>query len=203
MNLTKSRLAIELSKLQVFSSPDPALEQYPTDSQIASDILWHAFMNNKLTTVSDLGAGTGILGLGAALLNADKVYLVDKDKSALSIAKNNQSSLESRYGKLPIKYYNCDISQFSTKVDTVIMNPPFGVQTVHADKTFLEQAFNIADTIYSVHKIESKKFIQKLVEDNNFQVVEILKFSFPLKASMQHHTKKVKRLDVGCWVIQR
>jgi len=69
---TKSSLAIELSNLNVFSKAKVKLEQYPTDSEIAADVLWNAYMKDELKgkTIADLGCGTGILGIGALLLGA-------------------------------------------------------------------------------------------------------------------------------------
>ena len=85
--VSKSSLAIELSKLKVFNQANVSLEQYPTDSEIAATILWQAKMNNDIEDkiIADLGAGTGILGIGALLLGADYVYFVEKDEKAIEI----------------------------------------------------------------------------------------------------------------------
>ena len=87
--ITKSKLAIQLSKLKVFETAKIKLEQYPTDSEIAADILWNAFMQHDIEgkVIADLGAGTGVLGIGALLLNAKKVCFVEKDKEAVKLLK--------------------------------------------------------------------------------------------------------------------
>ena len=74
---SKSSLAIILSKLKLFSKPQLNLEQYPTDSEIAAEVLWNAHMNDDLDNkvVADLGCGTGILGIGALLLHSKKGFL--------------------------------------------------------------------------------------------------------------------------------
>ena len=41
---SKSRLAIILSKLEQFKEPDDELEQYVMDSEVAAEILWHAYL---------------------------------------------------------------------------------------------------------------------------------------------------------------
>ena len=46
--ITKSRLAIILSTLNVFTDPKVRLEQYPTDSEIAADILWNAVLQDDI-----------------------------------------------------------------------------------------------------------------------------------------------------------
>ena len=78
-----------LSKMEGFSQPDPAKEQYKTDSEIAATILWNAFMQGDIKdkVVADLGAGTGVLGLGALALGAKFVFLVELDETALEIAR--------------------------------------------------------------------------------------------------------------------
>ena len=60
--ITKSRLAIELSELKVFESAKLKLEQYPTDSEIAADILWNAFMHGDIEgkTIADLAKRLGV-----------------------------------------------------------------------------------------------------------------------------------------------
>ncbi|MBS3112791.1 methyltransferase [Candidatus Woesearchaeota archaeon] len=200
---SKAQLGIELFKLRGFSNPDVNLEQYQTDSEIVASMLWKCYMDNNMTSVADLGSGTGIIGLGAALLEPYQIILVEKDSGAIEICKQNQAKLEERYGELPIEYVNSDIKDFNTQVDTVIMNPPFGVQNEHADRVFLEQAMKIANNIYSLHKIESKQFIEKFAKDNNFSVKEIIEFEFSLKPTMKFHKQNVKKIKVGFWYLKR
>ncbi|MFA5141630.1 MAG: METTL5 family protein [Candidatus Woesearchaeota archaeon] len=204
MMLNKIKLAIILSKLKVFENPRADLEQYPTWSEIAAVMLWKCYMDGNLKTIADLGAGTGILGIGAALLGAKKVYMVEIDENAIKIAKENQKTIEKEYGiKLPITYINKPISEFRTKVDTIIQNPPFGVQKEHADKEFLEKAMEISDNIYSLHKIESQNFVQKLANDRGFGLVDTIGFHFLIKRSMEFHTKRIKDVKVACFVLRR
>src|SRR3989344_1050805 len=88
---SKSSLAIVLSSLKVFEGPKVKAEQYPIDSEIAAEVLWQAYLLGDISKVSvaDLGAGTGILGIGALLLGAEKVYFVENDSLALETAKEN------------------------------------------------------------------------------------------------------------------
>ncbi|MBS1266496.1 MAG: Ribosomal protein L11 methyltransferase [Candidatus Woesearchaeota archaeon] len=196
---TKARLAIVLSKLDVFNNPKPHLEQYPTDSEIAASVLWNANMlgDVKDKIIADLGCGTGVLGLGALLLGAKQVFFVDSDSDAISICKENYEKIEFKLTNP--HYYNEPILKFNKKVDVVIQNPPFGVQNKHADKPFLKKAFEIADIVYSLHKIESEGFIDKLSKDNGFRVTHVFKYSMPIKQTMDFHTHRIKRIRVGCW----
>ena len=87
--ITKSALAIQLSKLNVFTKAKVRLEQYPTDSEIAATMLWDAYMQGHIEDkiLADLGSGTGILGIGAILLGAKHVYFVDADREVLDILR--------------------------------------------------------------------------------------------------------------------
>ncbi|TKJ17786.1 DNA methylase [Candidatus Woesearchaeota archaeon B3_Woes] len=207
VEISKSRLGIILSKLKGFEDPKVMAEQYIVDSEIASDVLWHALYAQRVSgcNMADLGCGTGILGIGALLLGAKKVYFVDNDKSSLDIAKSNYLHIKSESSLIRGKaIFVCqDVVDFDKKVDTVIMNPPFGVKVRHADKTFLEKAVQIAKTIYSFHKSESKGFISSFSKDNGFSLKETIDFSWPLKQTMGFHRRRIKRINVSCFVFEK
>jgi len=197
---TKARLGIVLSKLDVFANPKPHLEQYPTDSEVAASVLWNAHMlgDIKDKVIADLGCGTGVLGLGSLLLGAKHVFFVDVDKDAIKICKSNLEMLE-EFDTNSVHFFNENIGKFDRKVDVVIQNPPFGVQNKHADKPFLKKAFEISDVVYSLHKIESKGFIEKLSKDEGFRVTHLFEFSMPIKQTMGFHKQRIRRIRVGCW----
>lgn len=199
--MNKKTLAILLSKLNVITIPQPHLEQYQTDSEIASIILWQAYMNGDIEDklVADLGCGNGIFGIGALLLGAKKVYFVDKDKGSINVLKENLSYIEG--GEYEI--FNVDINDFNHKVDIVIENPPFGVQKIHIDKVFLEKSFEISNKIYTLHKIESKEFIQELSNKYGFEVLGIIDLDFVLKKTMHYHKKANYNVKVGCWILEK
>jgi putative methylase len=204
--ITRAQLAITISKLKGFEEPDPAKEQYVTDSEIASQMLWNAYMlgDVKDKIVADLGCGTGILGLGALLLDAKWVIMVDIDRGAQEIARQNHDSLKERFGLGEnLTFVNSDIREYSKEVDTVIENPPFGVQNEHADRVFLEKAFEVGNAVYSLHKIESENFIRKLAGEHHFRLTNVWRFSLPLKKTMDFHTHRIERVAVGCFRLQK
>jgi len=98
-----------------------------------------------------------------------------------------------------VHFFNENIGKFDRKVDVVIQNPPFGVQNKHADKPFLKKAYEISDVVYSLHKIESKGFIEKLSKDEGFRVTHLFEFSMPIKQTMGFHKQRIRRIRVGCW----
>jgi putative methylase len=199
--MNKKQVAIQLSKLKQIEKPIVSLEQYQTESEIAAEALWFAYMNEDIENkiVADLGCGNGILGIAALILGAKKVYFVEIDNSSLVTAKQNTNNLKLKNAV----FIRSSVENFNEKVDTVIQNPPFGVQREHADKPFLEKAMQLANSVYSFHKIESKEFINNLTRDTNFKVIKILKFKFPIKKTLFFHKKKAYLVDVGCWLLKR
>jgi len=200
---SKGALAVALSRLEVFSEPKVRVEQYVMDAEIGAEVLWNAHMKGDIRKVSvDLGCGTGILGLGLLLLGNVKVFLVDADEDALKIAKANYRKIKSEFN-VPGEaiFVHKDIKNFDEKVNLVVQNPPFGIKTKHADKVFLEKAFEICNLVYSFHKSESKSFISKFSMENNFKISDVWDFNFPLKATQRYHTRKIRRIKVSCFRI--
>jgi len=193
-NISKSGLAIELSRLLVFKDADIRLEQYPTDSEVAADVLWFAYMKGdiKEAKIADLGAGTGILGIGALMLGSKSVYFVEKDRNAINLLKQNLAELENH------EIIEKDIEDFNEVVDVVIQNPPFGTKNKHLDQMFLIKAFSSANIVYSFHKTATKEYINKVAKKNDFSITDFIDFKFPLKQTHRMHKRKIHRIDVSC-----
>ncbi|MBW2975027.1 METTL5 family protein [Candidatus Woesearchaeota archaeon] len=200
--MSRSGLAIRLSAIKGFIGPKVSLEQYMTDSEVAATVLWDAYMKGDIEgkVIADLGCGTGILGIGALLLGAEKVFFVESDSSAVERARENAEDMESEGSK---GFFLGDVSDFDKKADTVIMNPPFGVKSEHSDRRFLEKAFEISRVVYSFHKSETKRFIERFAKDKNFETTQIIDFEYPLKASMGFHKKRIEKIRVSCFRFAR
>lgn len=200
---SRTRLAILLSKLKAFDHPDHLVEQYLTDSEIASEVLWTAAFDGDIEgkVIADLGCGTGVLGIGAMLLGAKKVYFVDRDEKALAVLRENLQATDTGVST-PIVIHS-DVETFQDKVDTVLQNPPFGTRVKHADRAFLLKAFAIAPTVYTFHKATSKDFIAGMANDNHFRIDKYFEFEFPIKASQLFHHKRIHHIKVGCWVVRK
>lgn len=209
MSFTKKNFSIELSRLLLFDKPKVYLEQYPTDSNVAADFLWSALMNGEIEgkTVIDIGAGTGILGFGAMLLGAKKVVFLEIDEKALDICKKNYENICNEFDVTgcEVDFVQKDISKFESKekFDVVLQNPPFGIKKEHADKIFLETAFKLSKVVYSLHKSETLDFVDGVSKDAGFKVTHKFKYNFPLKSTMSYHTRKIKRIDVTCFRIEK
>jgi len=200
MKISKSGLAVRLSKLDVFTAPDPRLEQHPTDSEVASDVLWNAYMLGDIEglSIADLGCGTGIIGIGALLLNAKEVHFVEQDGKAIETLKKNMQEEDLEDSSI---IHHEDITDFNKKVDVVIQNPPFGTREKHVDQNFLKKAFSITNVIYSLHKTTTAKFIEELASNNDFKLSHRWDYNFPIKRTMKQHKKDIHRIKVTCFRI--
>ncbi len=91
-------LEASLSSLQrEFRSPKVQLEQYPTSPHLAACVVQLAIDHDDLgvgRSCLDLGCGTGMLMIAAALMDTDFVVGVDCDEDALEMARENMERVE-------------------------------------------------------------------------------------------------------------
>lgn len=202
--MKKKHLAMILSKLRGFENPKAGFEQYRTPGNAAAEMLWlaHSMGDIEGKIMADLGAGTGVLGIGACLLGANKVYAVEKDTEALDIARENAKYLGLEEC---MEFVEGDVSQFTIKVDTVVMNPPFGAQNPKADRQFLLKAFEVSDVVYSMHlaKDEVRRFIEAFVRDNGFNMTHRKTIDFEIPAQFFFHRKKLERIKVDIYRFEK
>ena len=209
---TRKELAIFLSKLKTFEEPDQRLEQYSSDGDSAATLLWQAMIDNNIDgkTIIDLGSGTGILGIGALLLGAKKIFFVDIDAKTYNILKQNLEILTENW-EIDLtdkwEFINSNVKDLNLKTKTeettVITNPPFGTTKKHADKDFLEASKKLADEIYSMHKTNTEEFIQKFCKTNELKIIWAQPISFQLKNTLKHHKKHLQRVEVTIFHIKK
>lgn len=205
--MSKSGLAIELSKIRVFENPQLKREQYATDSEVAASVLWNAYILGDIEgkVIADLGCGTGILGIGALLLGAKKTIFVDIDKSALDTAKMSVSKVKSETSGLGDSIFILgDLKELVLpEVEVVIQNPPFGTKVKHNDALFVEKALEMAAIVYSFHKSESLAFFEAFAAKKNAKITHNWQFKFPLKATFGFHRRQIHRIDVSCFRFEK
>jgi putative methylase len=193
--MKRKQLEMMLERLEGFSRPSFQREQYATPAPVAAQMLFLAAMRGELGTVCDLGCGTGMLAIGAALLGARAIG-VEIDGEALAIARRNAKKLN-----VDVEFIRTDVSSLALKgIDTVVMNPPFGAQKASAgDRAFLSKALEIANTIYTLHNQGSEGFIRSFAKPCYVQ--EIYRIPFPLKRCFEFHSQDVKVIEVELYRI--
>jgi len=175
--MDKKQLEIILSQLKENPSPKVELEQYTIPGELAAQIIniGHISGDIKNKSILDLGCGVGRLTIGSVLIGAKKVIGVDSDKNVLN------------------------------KVDTVIQNPPFGIQKLHADRIFLKKALECGKKIYSLHRHyeKSREFLTKFIKKNGGKVEKIITFKFRIPYMFKFHKKPYVRYEVDLFIISK
>lgn len=206
--ITKKKLAILLSKLRTISKPKIDLEQYSIPGELAADILNIAYLAGDIKNrkVFDFGCGTGRLAIGAALLNAREVIGIDVDEEAVKMARKN-IKLTEKLSKTKItnrvKFVCMNIIDWNKKADTVIQNPPFGIQTPGLDLLFLKKALECGRKIYSLHRGPvARKFLVGFIEKNSGKVEKIHTFKFKIPYMFKFHKKPKVSIHVDLYIIK-
>jgi putative methylase len=212
-----------LSNVKPHPSPDPRLEQYMTPVDVAAGMLYlAAYSNNDIIgkRILDLGCGTGRLALGAAFLGAREVVGVDIDKTAIKVAFENAKAtgLQKK-----TQWIVADVDAVSGCFDTVLQNPPFGVQRRQADRKFLKKSLEVGETIYSFHKsvqesrdktsrskrgivgIEASgsSFLRRFIEDRGGKIKSVHKMKMTIPHMFHFHTKRKHEFMVDLYVIEK
>jgi len=198
----KKQLEMALQRIPSHPSPNIQFEQYITPTKIAADVLWNAYSLGDVEEkkVIDLGCGTGIFTIGAALLGAKESLGVDIDSDALKVAK-----LEAEHFGVgnKVKFIHSNIEDFSSRADTVIQNPPFGAQKAQrkkADRLFMQKALEIAPTVYSFHIKETEKFVNNYF--NSLGGLLTHKFYYEFVIPRIYHFHEKEKININVMVVR-
>ncbi len=195
------RLAMLLSDLEPHPCESVEMEQYTTDGDLAARWLTDISSFGDLAEgcmVADLGAGNGILGLGALAMGAGRTILLEADQAACDVAKSNAESMgfadsveviRATLGSDPVDLGSADV---------VISNPPWGRQTPRADRPFLEAILSTGIPAHLLHSAEATH-IQPLFEDAGWSVKRYGDADFALPASYSHHSRQRGKTRAAFW----
>lgn len=195
--MKRRRLAMLLENLEGFVEPEAELEQYPTSAELASRVLHLAEQHDDLRRVVDLGCGTGVLSVGAALLGA-RVVGFDRDVDALATAHDNVARKE--VGDR-VELVRADVGSppLRSSFDAAVMNPPFGAQNRGADRGFLRTAETLSDVVYTVHNEGSLEFVEGFVEG---EVTHAFGSELDIERSFDFHDEEVRSTAVEVYRIE-
>ncbi len=219
----KLDLEMLLSQVAPYTSPKPSLEQYTIPVEVAATMLHiAAYTYNSIIgkTVLDLGCGTGRLALGASFLGAKQTVGIDIDKTAIKVAIENSLKTGLRN---KVQWITADIDAICGNFDTVLQNPPFGVQKRKADRKFLQKALEVGRTIYSIHKnpyknkelirkLETSKtkiipiypspFLERFIEEHNGTIKAVYAMLMAIPKTFNFHTKRKHEFTVDFYIIE-
>ncbi len=194
----KKEIAMILEKIQAFKEPKVRYEQYLTPPSLAAEIAITAYLMKEDNLFLDLGCGTGMLSIAFNLVGFD-VIGIDIDIEALKIAKRNADVVNA-----DVDFVLCDVRFLNVKKKVnVVMNPPFGIKRRHADRVFLEKAFEIGKVIYSIHSASSQSFVESLAIANGFKISHVWKYKIPLKRLYKFHEKQYKLIPIEVFRMER
>lgn len=182
-----------LSSIPPHPAPRVELEQYATPADLAAPLLFEARALGDVegARVVDLGCGTGVLAIGAALLGAREVVGVEVDAVALAVARAQAQ----RLGAV-VEWTERDVAAWEGRADTVLMNPPFGAQQRGADRAFLDAAFRTAPVVYTLHNASTVAFVEAYAARAAFARTHAWRLRFPLRHQYRHQERAVQVIDV-------
>lgn len=198
-------LEIALQGIKRFSGHRVEIESYPTPASIAAAILFSAQMDHDDIhdcIVCDLGCGDGIFANGAALLAARAVVGIDIQSKALKVAQEN-SSLLGTEDIVDLILGDVASLHLTEAVDTVVSNPPFGVQRRGADLVFLKKAMSISRVVYSIHLAgkKNRRFLKDYIQRFGGKVTQLETFDFPISRIYDFHRKPKHIVNVDLYRI--
>jgi putative methylase len=219
---TRRALARRLGVVQDFQNPKAELEQYVTSPEVAASLVHVADQRGDLTarndhdatagaddhenagtTVLDLGTGTGMLALAAALRGPRRVVGVDVDPAPLRTARENAAKVGA---PADVGWVVGDATDLPLTVPghvVVLSNPPFGAQdgNEHADRAFLDQIREVADVSYSVHNAGSEDFVRAYADDHDAAVTDAFAVELDVDNQFSFHDQDRATVDAEAFRI--
>jgi putative methylase len=202
--------------------PKVHLEQYTVSEQLAAQMLYIAsYANDDIVdkSVLDLGCGTGRIALGASFIGAKEVVGIDIDRSAIKTASENlvKTNLHN------VHWVIGDITAISGAFDTVLQNPPFGIQTREADRVFLVKALEVANSIYSLHshpevdkclikqlkasqgflQVQASPFLARFIAQHGGTITGVYALLMTIPRMFDFHTKLKHDFVIDLYVIKK
>ncbi|MFB6135638.1 MAG: METTL5 family protein [Halobacteriaceae archaeon] len=200
--MNRRQLERRLADVRGFEDPVAALEQYPTPADVAAHLVHLAAVQGDLReTVVDLGTGTGVLAVGAALAGAPRVVGVERDPGALAVARRNGRRLAAG-----VEWVRGDATRppLCASDATVVMNPPFGAQRgrEHADRAFLAAAADLARVSYSIHNAGSREFVEAFAADEGGEVTHAFAVEFDVDRQFDFHEAATRTVDAEAYRVE-
>src|SRR5207302_8639132 len=142
-------------------------------------------------SVVDLGCGNGVLAIAAKLSGAARVLGVDADLESIEVSRRN-----AEHSEVEVEWDVADVSSVHEPFDTVLMNPPFGAQTRHADRPFIDAALDLGKLVYTFLNAPSEPCVRRRIETTGRRVTDRLEYGFRLPHWFSFHRRDVRAHEV-------
>ena len=190
---------MRLSSLEPHPMERSDLEQYATEGNLAAEWLaaMAAFGDLDGRAVVDVGAGNGILGLGALMVGAASVRLIEADPSVAEVAERNAAEVGA---EIDVKVHTVQaaVDLGSVGGAVLISNPPWGVQTTGADRPILEAMFTSeAEVIHLMHHADAGH-VEALAASHGWHAEDVLRAPFRLPLVHAHQRSGRRDTEVLC-----
>lgn len=197
---SRRELARRLERIEPFDAPSARLEQYVTTPEVAASLVHEADLRGDLDRrVIDLGAGTGMLAIAAALRGASVVAL-ERDPDAVAVGIANARRLGVTVDWILGDVTACPIDAHGA---TVVMNPPFGAQRTSrgADRPFLDAASRLARVSYAIHNADSRGFVEAFAAERGGHITDAYAVELDLPRQFAFHDESVASIDAEAYRI--
>jgi putative methylase len=82
------------------------------------------------------------------------------------------------------------------------MNPPFGAQSAHADRPFIDAALEIGQVVYGIFNAGSRPFIEEYIRERA-SVEEVIAAQFSIRRTFSFHTRDIREIPVEIIKLRR
>jgi putative methylase len=198
--MRRSELVRRVERIPPPPDPRADLEQVVTPAEAVAELLFTALAAGDIEdrSVLDIGSGTGRLATGAALLGARPVVGVERDPASVALA-NRAATAEGAV----VEFVTAEVSEWTRPADVVVMNPPFGAQSLHADRPFWDAAYRLArHSVYGFALAQSRTFIARRAVAAGAHVFATRPVAWELPRTFPHHTRRRVALSVDLWAVR-
>lgn len=196
-----------LSGLPKHPTQNAKLEQYVTDGNVAAQWLAAIDMEEPFADqaegIADLGAGNGILGIGALLLGAPRAIFVEVDAAACEALEAGLREHDLSQRATVLRADVREVEDALRGCDVVVMNPPWGQQRRSADRPFLEAAAAAAQR--SVHLLHSAGavHVEPWAADCGWVARRWMEAQLPLPRTYAHQQQRRGSTPAAMWWLRR
>lgn len=180
--------------------------RYATDGDTAARWLMGIDQQDPFEDVEqvvDLGAGNGVLGIGALLLGAQRATFVELDGLVCEVL---EEALEAEGLGARARVLQEDVQELQglgVEPELVLMNPPWGQQRRSADRPFLEASVRMAQRCVHLMHSAQAVHLEPWAAEQGWEAARWLEVDFPLPKRYAHQQKRRAFTRAAMWRLER